>query len=128
MREILLDSDVIIEWLRGRPPVTHQIIALIEAHEDLCWTPVSIAEILAGARASEDEAIGDLFLMLEALPITTDVGRKAGAYLKSYAKSHGLELGDALIAASAFSNDRQFWTLNKKHYPMMDIRFFSYSP
>ena len=128
MREILLDSDVIIEWLRGRPPVTQQMIALIEAHEDLCWTPVSIAEILAGARASEDEAIGDLFLMLEALPITTDVGRKAGAYLTSYAKSHGLELGDALIAASAFSNDRQFWTLNKKHYPMRDIRFFSYSP
>ena len=126
MPEILLDSDVIIEWLRGHPPFTQQMIVLIEAHADLCWTPVSIAEILAGSRKSEDDAIADLFLLLEALPLTTDVGRRAGAYLKSYAKSHGVELGDALIAAAASSSDRQLWTLNKKHYPMKDIRFFSY--
>ena len=128
MPEILLDSDVIIEWLRGHPPFTHQMVALIEAHADLCWTPVSIAEILAGSRTSEDEAIADLFLLLEALPLTTDVGRKAGEYLKSYAKSHGVELGDALIAASASSSGRQLWTLNKKHYPMKEIRFFSCPP
>ena len=126
MVKILLDSDVIIEWLRGHPPFTGQMIALIEAHADLGWTPVSIAEILAGSRKSEDEAIADVFLVLEALPLTTDDGRKAGEYLKSYAKSHGVELGDALIAASAFSSDRQLWTLNKKHYPMKGIRFFSY--
>ena len=126
MPKILLDSDVIIEWLRGHPPFTQQMVALIEMHADLCWTPVSIAEILAGSRKSEDEAIADLFLVLEALPLTTDDGRKAGGYLKSYAKSHGVELGDALIAASASSSDRQLWTLNKKHYPMKGIRFFSY--
>ena len=102
------------------------MVELIEAHADLCWTPVSIAEILAGSRKNEDQAIADLFLLLEALPLTTDVGRKAGQYLKSYRKSHGVELGDALIAASASASDRQLWTLNKKHYPMKDIRFFSY--
>jgi predicted nucleic acid-binding protein len=46
-----------------------------------------------------------------------------GHYLKSYAKSHGVELGDALIAACASSEDLQLWTRNKKHYPMRDIRF-----
>ena len=128
MPKILLDSDVIIEWLRGHPPFTQQMVELIDAHADVCWTPVSIAEILAGSRKGEDEAITELFLLLEALPITSDVGRKAGEYLKSYAKSHSVELGDALIAASAYSSDRQLWTLNKKHYPMKEIRFFSYPP
>ena len=128
MPKILLDSDVIIEWLRGHSPFTQQMVQLIEAHADLCWTPVSIAEVLAGSRKSKDEAIADLFLLLEALPLTTDVGRKAGEYLKSYAKSHGVELGDALIAASASSSGRQLWTLNKKHYPMKEIRFFSCPP
>ena len=126
MLKILLDSDVIIEWLRGHSPFTQQMVALIEAHADLCWTPVSIAEILAGSRTGEDEAIAELFLLLEALPLTSAVGRKAGAYLKSYAKSHGVELGDALIAASASASGRQLWTLNKKHYPMKEIRFFSH--
>ena len=128
MAEILLDSDVIIEWLRGHAPFAEQVIALIEAHADLAWTPVSIAEILAGSQKGEEKAIGDLFLLLETLPITSDVGRKAGEYVRSYAKSHGVELGDALIAASACSSSRELWTRNKKHYPMKDVRFFSYPP
>ena len=126
MAEILLDSDVIIEWLRGHEPFSQQMLDLIQSHADLCWTPVSIGEILAGSRKSEEDGISDLFLLLEALPLTADVGRKAGEYLKSYAKSHGVELGDALIAASAWSSDRRLRTLNKKHYPMKDIGFFSF--
>ena len=89
---------------------------------------MSIAEILAGSQKGEEKAIGDLFLLLETLPITSDVGRKAGEYVRSYAKSHGVELGDALIAASAYSSSRELWTRNKKHYPMKDVRFFSYPP
>jgi predicted nucleic acid-binding protein len=124
--KILLDSDVIIQWLRGRDPCTREMIALIESHADLCWTPVSIAEILAGSRKSEEGQIAELFLVLEALPLTVEIGQKAGAYLRTYAKSHSVELGDALIAATAWSSDRRLWTLNRKHYPMRDIRFFSY--
>jgi hypothetical protein len=36
-----------------------------------------------------------------------------------------VELSDALIAACASSHGRQLWTLDKKHYPMKDVRFFS---
>ncbi len=125
MNKILLDSDVIIEWLRGHQPIAQQLLELIEQHADLCWTPVSIAEILAGSRKGGDEPIADVFLLVEVLPLTADIGRKAGNYLRSYAKSHGVQLGDALIAAAAWSSDRSLWTLNKKHYPMKDIRFFS---
>lgn len=67
----------------------------------------------------------NLFLVLNPVPLTAEVGRKAGRYLKSYARSHGVELADALVAATAFSNNMPLWTLNKRHYPMRDIRFFS---
>jgi hypothetical protein len=50
---------------------------------------------------------------------------KAGQYLKSYAKSHGVQLGDALIAACGSVENLQLWTLNRKHYPMKDVEFFS---
>lgn len=125
MAKVLLDSDVIIEWLRGHPPYVQQILELIERQAQLFWTPVSIAEILAGSRKGEDAALANLFLLLETLPITTDIGRKAGHYLMAYAKSHGVELGDALIAACALSEDLPLWTLNKKHYPLRDIQFYS---
>ena len=45
--------------------------------------------------------------------------------MKSYSRSHGLELADALVAAAAHVNGISLWTLNKRHYPMRDVRLFS---
>src|SRR5689334_16901047 len=124
MAKVLLDSDVIIEWLRGHQPFVDRVPKLLEAHSELFWTPVSVAEIFAGVRKGEDHAAGNLFLLLEPITLSAEHGRKAGAYLKSYAKSHSVELGDALIAACASSAGLKLWTLNKKHYPMKDLDFF----
>jgi len=124
LAKVLLDSDVLIEWLRGHEPVVQQIGTLIEEHAELFWTPVS-TEIFAGVRKDEEEAVANLFVLLESLPMTPAVGRKAGQYLKSYAKSHGVQLGDALIAACASTERFSLWTLNRKHYPMKDLSFYS---
>jgi predicted nucleic acid-binding protein len=125
LAEILLDSDVIIAWLRGYDPFAELIPKLLEEGNVMTWTPVSVAEIFAGARKGEENQLESLFLVLEALTLPPEIGRKAGHYLSAYSRSHGVELGDALIAAAAYFNSIPLWTLNKKHYPMKDIRFFS---
>ena len=58
------------------------------------------------------------------LPIDHSVGELAGDFLRQYSKSHGLEMPDALIAASALQNRAQLWTRNRKHYPMPELSFF----
>ncbi len=128
MADILLDSDVIIEWLRGCQPVAGSILKLLENGHTLLWTPVSTAEIFAGARKNDSARIETLFLILEMLPISAAMGRKAGSYLQKYSRSHSVELGDALIAAAASVTNLPIWTINKKHYPMPDIRIFSPAP
>ncbi len=125
MADVLLDSDVIICWLRGYEPISSNVIRLLDDGESLIWTPVSVAEIFAGVRKSESERVEQLFLVLDLLVLTGEVGRKAGSYISAFGKSNGVELGDALIAASATVNRLPLWTLNRKHYPMKDIRFFS---
>jgi len=125
LADILLDSDVIIAWLRGNQPVAGTVIRLLEQGHGLLWTPVSIAEIFAGARINESAQLESLFQILETLPISQPIGKRAGHYLQKYSKSHSLELGDALIAASACTADLSLWTINKKHYPMPEIRLFS---
>ena len=125
MAKILLDSDVLIEWLRGHEPFVQRIPTLVETHAQLFWTPVSIAEIFACVRKGEEDNVANLFLLFEPVPITPAIGRKACEFLKSYAKSHGLELGDALIAACASTEELSLWTLNRKHYPMKDLDFYS---
>jgi len=124
LADILLDSDVIIQWLRGYQPVADSLLKVLGSGHNLLWTPVSIAEIFAGARKSESAPIEKLFLILETLPISATIGRKAGYYLQKYSKSHSVELGDALIAASACITRLSLWTLNRKHYPMPEIRLF----
>jgi predicted nucleic acid-binding protein len=122
---ILLDSDVIIAWLRGYAPYVKLIPDLLDQGNTLCWCPVSIAEIFAGARKSEERQIANLFLIFESLSISPEIGIRAGKYLNLYAKSHGMELGDALIAATASVASIPLWTLNRKHYPIKEISFFS---
>jgi predicted nucleic acid-binding protein len=125
LAEILLDSDVIIAWLRGDDPFAEMIPELLEKGEALTWTPVSVAEIFAGVRKGEERQVENLFLVLETLVLSHEIGRKAGRYLHIYARSHGVELADALIAATAHVHNMPLWTLNRKHYPMRDIRLFS---
>lgn len=124
MAEILLDSDVIIAWLRGSERFVEAIARLLEAGDTLAWTPVSVAEIFAGVRRGEEQAIENLFLVLEATPLSMEIGRKAGGYLHAFARSHGVRLADALVAAAAHVHEMPLWTLNRKHYPMRDLRFF----
>jgi predicted nucleic acid-binding protein len=128
LSEILLDSDVIIAWLRGYHPFSKLIPELLDEGNALGWTPVSVAEIFAGVRKAEEQQVSNLFLILETVPLSVEIGKKAGYYLQAYSRSHNVELGDALIAAAACLNRKPLWTLNQKHYPMKDIRFYSPRP
>jgi predicted nucleic acid-binding protein len=51
--------------------------------------------------------------------IDEKVALLAGQHKKKYAKSHDLDLGDALIAATATIAGEELATLNTKHFPML---------
>jgi predicted nucleic acid-binding protein len=55
------------------------------------------------------------------VPLNDDMGRRAGDHLRRFHRSHGLALGDALIAAAAAVHGCAWWTRNRKRYPMKDI-------
>jgi len=122
---VLIDSDVLIEILRGR---NQEIITrwdqLLDSDEVALCSPVSIAEVWRGARPKEYGTIEGLFNALACAPVDQDVGKAAGQYLEKFAASHGLELGGSLIAATAVTFKATLWTRNRKHYPMAGIRFY----
>ncbi len=87
-------------------------------------TPVANAEIYAGIRPGEEPITQAFFEARGEIVLDGDVGRRAGAYLARYARSHGVELADALVAAAAATSGLRLWTLNRKHYPMPDVGFY----
>ena len=86
-------------------------------------TPIAWTEIYAGIRAGEEPMTQAFFEARGEVVIDAATGRRAGAYLARYARSHGVELADALVAAAASLAGLHLWTLNRKHYPMPDVRF-----
>ena len=122
---VLVDSDILIEVSRGRnADVVSKWIDLSNAEAAVLYSPVSVAELWAGARASEYDALDNLFRALTCTPIDEEAGRQAGVYLRQYRRSHGVEVADALIAASAVANRAELWTRNRRHYPMKEVHFF----
>lgn len=121
LNKCLIDTDVIIQWLRGIQDVQEKIEGFVGNGVVLMWTPIQIAEIFAGMRKGEEQLISNLFLILDSLFINEDIGKKAGEYLSKYSKSHSLEIADALTAATAFHFKLPLWTFNSKHFPMKDI-------
>jgi predicted nucleic acid-binding protein len=121
---VLVDSDILIEVSRSRDKVLVSRWIELSRSDVVAYSPVSLAELWAGALPREHAALTSLFLALTCVPIDEETGRQAGGYLRRYRRSHGVELGDALIAASAVAHNSMLWTRNRKHFPMKEVRFF----
>jgi len=114
---MILDSDVLIEILRGNQRTSRWVAGQGSTGETLRYSPVSRAEIGAGMRTGEEQGIVALFAGLDAVIIDSTTGELAGERLRRYRRSHALELGDALIGASAQQHGERLATFNRRHYP-----------
>jgi predicted nucleic acid-binding protein len=122
---VLVDSDILTEVSRGKnADIVSRWMDLSISDAAVLYSPVSVAELWAGARPDEHEALNDLFRTLTCAPVDEETGRQAGVYLRKFRRSHGVEVADALIAAGAVANSAELWTRNRKHYPMRELSFF----
>lgn len=122
---VVLDTDIAIEVLRGRDQgILSDWFGLIDSGTSVLYSSVTAAEVWAGARPHEHQSISRFFRALLCIPVDYETGKLAGEFLRKYAKSHGVETADALIAASAALSSATLWTRNRKHYPMSAVTFY----
>ena len=98
--------------------------SLQPARRRVFYSPVTAAELWRGMRPREERQTTELLASLSCLLVTDEIGRLAGRYLQRFRPSHGVELADALIGATASVHGCELWTRNLKHYPTKDISFF----
>ena len=112
---MLVDSDVLIWHLRGLPRATQRLDQLPR----LTISAITWLELLQGMRSrTELQAVQKSFAMrnTEQLPVTPAITLRAVALMESLSLSHGLGLGDALIAATALEHGLPLLTANFKHF------------
>jgi predicted nucleic acid-binding protein len=117
----LIDTDILIDHFHGHQAAFDFIAQQLVAGETLAISVVTVTEFSGGMRSGEETRTEHLLSLFTILNIDEKVARQAGRYLHQYRRSHRLELGDALIAATAQQAGAELITRNIKHYPMPDI-------
>ena len=113
---VLLNSNILIEVSRGRNAgIISEWTELSNSDVAVLYLPVCVAELWVGARPAEYNALNNLFRALTHIPIDAATGRQAGAYLREYRKSPGVEMADALVAADAQATHALLCTQKRSH-------------
>ena len=116
---LLLDTDVLVEYLRGRREAIQYLEGLTS---DLYLSVITVAELFAGVRDDEEErSLKQFLLAFAVLPVTEKVAWLGGIYRRDFRPSHCTGLADALIAATAEENGAHFVTFNRRHFPMVEV-------
>jgi predicted nucleic acid-binding protein len=117
----VLDSTVLIDFLRGRPAVG-RVIGLRTSGDVPATTAINVEEIVRGLRTEETEAARRLFSGLIILPIDSRAAWQAGMWRRTFA-ARGMTLyqSDCLVAATTWAHEGTLATGNPKDFPMREL-------
>lgn len=117
---VLVDTDILIDAGHGNKDAL-TCLEQIEERSGLAISTITEMELVVGCRNKAELRSLEKFLeRFELVPLTEQVTWTAIDLLKRYRLSHGLLIADALIAASAISQDVSFVTKNQS-----DFRFIA---
>lgn len=107
---VLIDTDVLIDYLRGQADA---VVYLESVAERLVISAITVAELYAGVREGAERQALDMFLSaFEIVAVDQAIPQRGGLYRRDLGKSHGVGLADALIAATAEELRATLVTLN----------------
>ncbi len=115
---MLLDTDVLIWYMRGNP----KAYKLIENLDGFYISVVTYIELVQGMRNKHElsefrKAIRSWNCKI--LYLNEEISSKAMFYIERHFLSHSLQLADALIATTALVNGLQLVTGNEKHFKII---------
>ena len=118
MNPAVLDTSIVIDLLRGRD----EAVTLVRGgQEPPSISIMTITELYSGVRKGAERKELERFVSFcSIIQLTEALARQAGLYRREYKNSHGVDAIDAIIAASCLSVDGTFYTLNARHFPMIE--------
>ena len=117
-----VDADILIWHLRGKKVAKNFLKSLQDRKGYELWTgAMQRAEIVFFMRPHEEEKTLQLLSLFQTAPVDQQVVNVAGQIYRDWNPSHGVDIHDALLAATTMATGGKIYTLNTKHYPMPNI-------
>ena len=116
---MLIDTDVLIWMTRGHEGAA----AVLQTITPWKISAVTYMELVQGCRGKQELARikqGLAFSQTVVLPLSESISARAMQLIEHYALSHGIQLGDALIAATAIEHGLAVLTANGKHFTAIE--------
>jgi len=121
MSRWVIDTNVIIDASRSGGSASAAASTFLEtaARTGELWsvTPVR-TEVAWLMRPEESAVVHALFDRIFWLDVTVDIADRAAGFGQHYARSHGIGVVDAIIAAAAEVLSATVATRNVRHFPM----------
>ena len=119
---LYLDADILIWHLRGKRRAFSFISELHQRPEFELWIgAMQRAEILFFLRSGEEEKTELLLSLFQTAPLDQNIIDQGARLYRRWHPSHGVDIHDALLAATVQHSGGKLYTLNRKHYPMPDL-------
>lgn len=123
---VLIDTSVLIEFLRRSPKAVGLFRDLATRHIDLAISCVTVAELYAGIRVGEEIKIARLIDSLECLSLTADIAKRAGLIRAEQRRiGRTFALDDLMIGATAIAYGFPLITDNHKDFEIPGIEIYS---
>ena len=119
---VYVDGDILIWHLRGEARAA-ALLRRLSAERGLeLWTgALQRAEVVFFMRPSEETPTLSFLSRFKTEPVTQQVVDVAGQMYRKWNPSHGIDVNDAVLAATAALTGGSIYTLNTKHYPMPEV-------
>ena len=116
---ILCDTDIFIEAFKNNTLATGSLRRI--GFQNIALSAISLMELYFGALNKRELAkIKSRLLKLEIINLDQKITETAINMIERYAKSHGLHIPDALIAATAICRGMQLLTYNVKDFKFVE--------
>lgn len=119
IKPVLIDTDVFINHLRGRVQDTQFLKrVMVEEEFEGLYSAITEVELFAAEKVTVAQArdIQSILDNLRRVDLSSPVAQLAGKLMGKFRKSHGLEMPDAIIAASVLVCNAVLATRNARHY------------
>ena len=124
---VLCDTNIFIEALKNNPSATDLLRHI--GFQNITMSAVTLMELYFGAfNKKELSMIKSRLQNLEIMNLDNKITKVAINLIEKYAKSHGLHIPDALIAATSICYRIELLTYNIKDFIFIEgIKLFSES-
>jgi predicted nucleic acid-binding protein len=124
---ILCDTDIFIEALKNNSKAIESLRKI--GFENIALSAITLMELYFGAVSKQElMKIKNRLQQLRIIHVNKEISETATKLIEKYAKSHGLRIPDALIAATSICHRMELLTYNIKDFKFIeDVRLYRHN-